>query len=385
MKAPGPASCIIGLALGLAACNTQSPSPDALATTTPIKHLVIIFDENRSFDHYFGTYPVAQNPPGEPAFTAAPGTPTVNGLSGDLLTHNGNLTNPRNGELASNPFRLDRTQAATASQSHAYTLEQMAYDNGKVDAFPFYTGHGMAGGSGAFFTPAVVMGYYDGNTVTALWNYAQHFAMSDNSYASQYGPSTPGAINLISGQANGMVSVKSSDSSYFVPAGQGGLTLINDVQPAGDSCSFPYDVASFTGKNIGDLLNARHISWGWFQGGFDLTLTNTNGTTGCVRTTQSPVVGMATGDYLPHHQPFQFYASTANPKHLRPSSVTAIGSAADSANHQYDIRDFFAAVRAGNFPAVSFLKASAFQDGHAGYSDPLDEQTFMVQVLNFLQ
>ena len=40
---------------------------------------------------------------------------------------------------------------------------------------------------------------------------------------------------------------------------------------------------------------------------------------------------------------------------------------------------------AGNYPAVSFLKAPGYQDGHAGYSDPLDEQAFIVQVINFLQ
>jgi hypothetical protein len=45
----------------------------AAPTATPIKHLVIIFQENVSFDHYFATYPRAANPPGEPAFTAAPG------------------------------------------------------------------------------------------------------------------------------------------------------------------------------------------------------------------------------------------------------------------------------------------------------------------------
>ena len=56
------------------------------STATPIKHLVVIFQENVSFDHYFGTYPQAANPPGEPAFHAAPGTPTVNGLDAALLT-----------------------------------------------------------------------------------------------------------------------------------------------------------------------------------------------------------------------------------------------------------------------------------------------------------
>jgi phospholipase C len=47
------------------------------------------------------------------------------------------------------------------------------------------------------------MGYYDGNTVAAMWNYAQRFALNDNTWATTFGPSTPGALNLISGQTNG--------------------------------------------------------------------------------------------------------------------------------------------------------------------------------------
>jgi phospholipase C len=54
-------------------------------------------------------------------------------------------------------------------------------------------------------------------------------------------------------------------------------------------------------------------------------------------------------------------------------------------HHQYDIHDFFDAVSAGNFPAVSFLKAVGAQDGHAGYSSPLDEQTFVVNTINFIE
>ncbi len=143
---------------------------------------------------------------------------------------------------------------------------------------------------------------------------------------------------------------------------------------------------------IGDLLNVRDISWGGFMGGFNLSTVNSNGATGCTRSTTSKVVGAATADYIPHHNWFQYYASTSNPKHLRPSSVSAIGhtneangTTVDPANHQYDIDDFFNVVRAGNFPSVSFLKASADQDGHAGYSDPLDEQAFVTKVVNFLQ
>jgi phospholipase C len=139
-----------------------------------------------------------------------------------------------------------------------------------------------------------------------------------------------------------------------------------------------------TGKNIGDLMNAAGVTWGFYTQGFDLSITNANGTTGCARSTVSQVTTTNKADYIPHHEPFQYYKSTANPTHARPTSVTAVGST-DAANHQYDVHDFYDAINAGNFPAVNFLKAPGYQDGHAGYSDPLDEQAFIVKVINFLQ
>jgi phospholipase C len=139
-----------------------------------------------------------------------------------------------------------------------------------------------------------------------------------------------------------------------------------------------------SGKNIGDLLNAAGVTWGFFEGGFDLTQTNPNGSTGCNRSTTSLITNTKKADYIPHHQPFQYYKTTANPTHVRPTSTAVIGQQGDAANHQYDINDFYTAVTAGNFPAVSFLKAPGFQDGHAGYSDPIDEQAFIVHVINYL-
>ena len=356
-------------------------------SATPIKHLVVIFQENVSFDHYFATYPVATNPWGEPRFVAAPGTPTVNGLQGTLLSHNPNATNPANAEGATNPFRLDRSEAATADQDHDYTPEQMAFDHGLMDAFPASVG--TAGpppaGSPVLATTGLTMGYYDGNTVTALWNYAQHYAMSDNSYNTNFGPSTPGAINLISGQTNGITTDVNAGGST-IGDGNGGLTLISDADPVGDVCSTTTgELIQFGGKNVGDLLTAAGVTWGFFEGGFNLSVTNADGSTGCKRSTTSKVTNVKKADYIPHHQPFQYYASTANPTHARPKSAAVIGHNGDGANHQYDIQDFFDAVNAGNFPAVSYLKAAGFQDGHAGYSDPLDEQTFIVDVINFLQ
>jgi phospholipase C len=380
------------LAMLLAAGTLPTPAfaggfPGGPETATPIKHLVVIFQENVSFDHYFGTYPVAANPAGEPRFYAAPGTPTVNGLTGSLLTLNPNSTNPANGTGATNPFRLDRSQAATADQDHDYTPEQESFDHGLMDAFPVSVG--TAGppptGGGIFATDGLTMGYYDGNTVTAFWNYAQRFAMSDNSYDTNFGPSTDGAVNLISGQLNG-VTTDINPGGDTIDDGNGGLTLISDADPVGDKCSTTTgERVQFSGKNVGDLLNAKNITWGFFEGGFNLSIVNANGSTGCSRSTTSTVTNSKKADYIPHHQPFQYYTSTSNPMHLRPTSTASIGYSGDQANHQYDSLDFFAAVSAGNFPAVSFLKAPGYQDGHAGYSDPLDEQTFVVNTINFLE
>jgi phospholipase C len=376
----------------------HTPANDAM-TATPIKHLVVIFNENRSFDHYFGHYPVATNPAGEPVFKAAKKTPAVNNYLANmsLLTNNPNDNAAINGAGATNPFRLDRTQANTADQNHAYSAEQKAYDDGKLDSFPADTGSGSAGGAGAFGTTGQVMGYFDGNTVTAFWNYAQNFAMSDNAFTDTFGPSTPGALEMFSGQTNGATypaipGDTKTNSPTGVADGQGGFTQNGDTDPFGDVCSSKTSEVQMTGKSVGDLLNAANLTWGSFAGGFNLQTVNANGSTGCARSSFSAILGGNVPDYTPHHQWFQYFASTANPTHARPTSTAAIGftkvpgtQTVDPANHAYDLNDFIAAVQAGNYPSVSLIKMAAFQDAHPGNSDPLDEQTGVVNLINFLQ
>jgi len=374
---------LLGLATALGpittpgfAADTKKPAPaakpPALQPTTPIQHLVVIFQENVSFDHYFGTYPFAKNPKGQSKFIGAANTPAVNGYTSALLTNNPNL-NPANGAAASNPFRLDPSQAVTSDQDHGYTDEQIAFDMGLADLFPLHTGFGSN----------ETMAYFDGNTVTALWNYAQFFAMSDNSYGTTFGPSTPGLLNLVAGQTNGVVNIINGLGDEVSGGPDGSYTMIGDADPLNDVCSNPTrNQGQMAGPNIGDLLNASRITWGGFMGGFNLQTINPNGSTGCARS--STGLAGTTNDYIAHHSFFGYHPSTANPTHARPASIAEIGDAGP-ANHQYDLADFFTAVSAGNFPAVSFLKASAYQDGHAGYSDPLDEQTFLVNTINFLE
>jgi phospholipase C len=382
-------------------------------TVTPIKHLVVIFDENVSFDHYFGTYPFAANTDGS-TFHAKSGTPTVNGLytsitssgpTGPLLTDNPNVDNG----VRYNPTRLTHSQALTCDQDHAYTPEQEAVNGGKMDKFIQFTNTPTCTGTPTtpYGAPGLVMDYFDGNTVTGLWNYAQNYALGDNNFDTEFGPSTPGALNLISGQTGYSYAVQPVTTgptttkittpipgtvSALNSAGLG--SIYGDLDPAYDDCSdnshtlsstatslSPLGVA--TGKNIGDLLNARHITWGWFQGGFAPTGTNAADFAVC-GSSHKNIGGNTVTDYSPHHEPFQYYKSTANPKHLPPSSEAMVGRT-DQANHQYDLSWFYQTLKDGNMPAVSFLKAAEYQDGHPGYSDPLDEQTFLVNTINQIE
>src|SRR5947209_5456211 len=238
-----------------------------MKTSRRIKHLVVIIQENVSFDHYFATYPHATNPPGQPVFEPNPGTPSINGLGPGLIIGNPNSTKP---------FRLDRSQLLLCNPSPYYPYEQRAYHSGLLDRFPESTGQLADTNPPCEFGlgTGVVMGYYDGNTVTALWNYAQNFAMSDNFFGTTYGQSAPGHINIISGQTHGVIVTQTVDDiNIAVVEG----TLYADAGAAFDDCGGGTLVA-MTGANVGDLLNAKGVTWGWFGGGLTPTSRNPDGT-----------------------------------------------------------------------------------------------------------
>ncbi|MFZ0679520.1 phospholipase C [Candidatus Binatus sp.] len=371
------------------------PPEEPPSTATPIQHVIVLFQENVSFDHYFASYPNASG------FVAQPGTPTVNGLTGALLTNNPNKNNPANVPQI-NPFLLDRSEASTCDQDHDYGDEQLAFDMGLMDMFPASVGvgestfcldqysYGMGNG--------INEGYFDGSTVTALWNYAQNYALSDNFFGSTFGPSTPGVLNLVAGNTY-PVTASAASAKIANPTGLTG-TLTGDLDPTGDVCSGSPTI-QMKGPSIGDLLRPQGLSFASFMGGFDLTITNPNGTTGCNRSSPATAANDATNfppkptdmnytaDYIPHHSFFNYFADTANPTHARPtvppSEYGMFDAPTDAANHNYDTNDFFAALNANYLPAVSFIKAPANMDGHAGYSDPLLEQQWLVTVINAVQ
>ncbi|UDY22617.1 phospholipase C [Nocardioides sp. Kera G14] len=435
---------------------------DDATTTTPIKHVVVLFDENISFDHYFGTYPYAANTDGV-KFTAKAGTPTPTNFASDpqyLATKGTTVSNTvvpgAKGVAGANPnsmapFRLGMGQAWTCSQGHGYLAEQKAEDGDAttgvpaMDKFVESTSSSATCASTAAPAPAgnlefehagLAMSYTDGNVVTGLWNYAQNYAMSDNSWADNFGPSSVGAVNLAAGQTGGAVMyvpntahdsavaanpvlMTAATDNDATSTGTGmaspwpgdieGVKLVDatdptkgtvgamtgDPTPAYDICTDASVAAGMQGKNIGDLLNEKGVSWGSFMGGFrnpSLPANASNADICNYVSTVNPDGGQFSAnnynkDYIPHHAPFQYYKSTANPTHAAPASPAEIGHDG-AANHEYDLTQFYDAVDQKDgaaLPAVSFLRPIANEDGHGGYSDPIDEQHFLVRTINAIQ
>ena len=382
-------AALVGGVLGWGMQGVAAHGEKSGATATPIGHVVVIFQENNSFDHYFATYPYAANPRGETPFVAEPGTPTVNGLIGPLLSNNPNVisvdaSNQPVAPTQLNPFRLDpKVNNVTCDNDNAYDVEQEAYDRGTADQFQLTSATPAPATPAAppvqatpACPPGLSLGYYDGNTVTALWNYAQHFAMSDAFFDSEFGTTVMGHINLISGQTHqaGLAAGGSADVAGKVTNG----TIIANINPdhSLDDCitSASSATVKMTGHNIGDLLSRRHVTWGWFYADF---------APATPATATQPAT--CTDLYDAHYDPFTYYPQTANPHHLPPSSIAAVGHDGDQANHQYTLDTFFRAATAGNLPQVSFLKAPYTQNGHPQKSDPLDEQAFLVDTINKLE
>lgn len=374
------------IAAGLQFADAGGAGDDA--TKWPIKHVVVLFQENTSFDHVFGTYPNAANLPGEIPFTPAAGTPSINGLTPTLLTANPNKGNPRRIAPSENVARM------ACGNTHGYTEEQQAFNGGLMDKFVERTQGSGCGSSG-------VLDYVDGNTVTGLWNYANHYAMSQSTYGTGFGPSTIGAIELVSGNT-ATATDELGNAIASIPGYVNNGTIYNNLNPpaAFDGCSggTTYALgaksgaaalgAGNTSKNVGDLLNIKNVSWGWFQGGFTPTSFGakdatypTKGRPSCGASHVNEA-GANGADYDPHHNPFSYYKSTSNPEHLPPTAT--IGDD-DQANHNYDLSYFESSVAAGALPAVSFVKAGHYQDGHPGYSDPIDEQRFLVKEINAIE
>ena len=254
--------------------------------------------------------------------------------SGKLVTGNPNLYQPK---------RLAR-QALTCDQNHSYTPEQKA-GRRRQDG-QFVQNVSVDTCTGLYGAPGLTMDYYDGNTVTGLWNYAAAVRHVGQLVRHDVRPvdarrAQPGLRADPRRRRRHPVTHQPTTDSYAVvsPDANGVGTVINDPDPAYDDCSDSNHTstnnlaATDRHKNVGDLLNARGVTWGWFQGGFSPTTpTPAEWHVRQVRAAHTNIGGASIQRLQPAPHPFEYYASTSNPHHLPPSSVAKIGHT-DQANH----------------------------------------------------
>lgn len=235
----------------------------ALETKSPIKYVIVICQENRSFDSYFGTYPFA------PGFKPLPGTPFVNGIPAGSY----------NPDKKGNPiyaYRFTKNQKITADPEHGYETMMEAYNKGKMDKFYFVSARkhvdkGMA-----------AMGHYDAETIPEYWNYAQNYSLADNWFQPVFGSSTPGALYLVAAQSGTKKDpIIGGQRPAYGPYGADKPTNLADP---------------LTYPNIGDLLSEKKISWKWYQGGYRDGV-------------------HATHKYVAHHNPFQYFKNFSTGKY----------------------------------------------------------------------
>jgi phospholipase C len=323
-----------------ASAETESEN----GTRSPIKHTIILYQENISFDHYFGTYGHGSN--GIPA---------------------GSTQSYTNGTATWGPYApaqlLGTTQSRTCDVDHNYSNMIKMVDHGAMDQFLQF-GNDKTVGTPATTCPkfetltppgtgatALANAYYTGTAgdpnapLQNYWKLASQYTLADNFFQGVYGPSTPGAQWLVAATNN----------------------TPGDPNPIGDVCNdYPASISPQNIPNLGAEATAAGTSWAWFQGGF--------GT--CTPT--------AVNGYSPHHDPFQYFTSTADLTHADAFDPNL--SYPQANRHQRDLSVFDAALAgkpvAGQsvvptLPAISWVKAPQLEDGHPGYSGPALEDAFV--------
>jgi phospholipase C len=320
-------------------------SADNSTSKSPIKHTVIIFQENRTFDNYFSTYPYA------PGFKAISGTPqdvknfkhVSSNVTQDVA---GNVYNPDDQGNPVYPWHdAGNGKIQQPDVNHSYDDMITMVDKGKMDKFYTMNSKGTNPNRGK-----LAMSYFDYNEIPAYWQYAQHYALADNYFQPVSGPSTPGAFYLIAAQSgNG-----SDPANNNVPSSQ----ITGDPSPkngpfGGDN---PKGLTyNLTYTNIGDELSANSKSWAWYAGGWDAAKANPG----------SPEALK----YSPHHNPFQYFQNYEDGKYKQ---------------NLKDYNNFAQDVASGNLPAVSFVKGGYGDDEHPGtgnQSTPSAED-FTVKTIN---
>jgi acid phosphatase len=386
----------------LAACSSLPPDAVGLAK---IEHIVVIYPENRSFDHLYGLFPGANG-----IADATPQAKTQLDHDGRPLPHlppvytNEGKADARFPQrLPNGPFRIDappvnaRFDQVLPSPIHNYWQNREQINGGANNLFVAMTTVG-----------AWTMGYYDGSAMK-MWQWARDYTLADNFFMAAYGgsflnhqwlvcactprhadapasvraqldangnlkrkPGSPasvmdGPVELMDGRVTPDGWVVNTSQPPFQPSG---------IPPAADGPRELADAAKLpvppqTAKTIGDTLSAKGVSWAWYSGGWNAAVADGTQESKAKR---NVIYNREAGSpiFQPHHQPFNYFARFA------PGSP-------DRARHLKDGADFVAAIETGTLPQVSFYKPSGRDSQHPSYTDLLTGDRHIDELLQKLR
>lgn len=370
-----------------------------------VDHIVVIYQENRSFDHYFGTY---QNPRGgqkvnnllnargviDSKFINAQKNPE--GIAYNYLPVPDDIPGFYNAVLENKPFHMAPYISAGDNvpwdPAHNFYRMNAQVDHGKMDQFvalALKNPHAMPA------TPELlkdqdtakiafelsqpsgaVLGYYNRSDLQHYHKLADEYVLFDNFFQAMSGGSTGNALYLVSGrsaqwlQAPKSATTADNFSLSDPPYDQNGI-LVNDLPPLQGPTETAYSrlkiappVADQTYPSIGDRLNEAGISWAWYNENWNSVKP------WALKTAFGPGDGSAVIDsmnlYVPHHNPFQYYPSWDG--NVR-------------AGHMRDAEDFFEDAKSGKLPQVSFIKATGINDEHPADSAPQWGEKWVMSLL----
>jgi acid phosphatase len=395
----------MGALLLLAACATQpAPAAPAPAGLARIEHIIVIYAENRSFDHLYGSFPGAN------------GLANATALEMTQLDRDGKplpvlppawkrgAPDPAFAyRMPNGPFALDAPpldlplSKQIRSPVHRYYQNIEQINGGRNNLFAAVSD---AGG--------YVMGHYDGSKLP-MWRWARAYTLADAFFMAAYGgsflnhqwlicactPHDASAPQRLRAQldAHGRLKHRPGSPASALEGDQltydGDFTpdgyAVNTAQPPYQPSAVPppadgdprfaantpggalYALPPQTHKTIGDTLSAKGVSWAWYAGGWDLALEDGMQPPGAKRTV---IENRAPGSilFLPHHQPFNYYARFA------PGTP-------DRALHLKDYADLVAGIERGALPAVAFYKPQGHLNEHPGYTDVLSGDAHIAELV----
>lgn len=407
-------SAAIGLLCALGACATKADGPTELSRLDRIKHVVVIYAENHSFDNLYGLFPGANG-----IARATPEQMTQLDHDGRVLPElvvfgaNGqpDASYPR---MPNKPFRIDAPPVSRPATQIALNPTHLFYNNQEQ----------INGGKNNMFAAMSTvggwtMGHFDGSSMR-LWQWAKEYTLADNFFQGAFGGSYLNHQYLICAcaprfenapphmvarldangklekradspsAAHGALRTVSRNGGQVTPDGYSVNTTQPPYQPSGvpPTANGPRELADPQGHSrhggdpdvplppqtattIGDSLSAKGVSWAWYAGGFRSALAD--GTQD--RTAPRKVIyqrAPGSPNFQAHHQPFNYYVQFAP------------GSAA-RAQYLLDGDDFMRAIQAGQLPQVSFYKPAGVNTQHPGYADVVTGDGHIADLLDKLK